>query len=81
MIILADLTKKLEQLEKLKKQIEEQKTKTQTSLGKQLIESLDFDYEELNKEKVKELVKDLSLLYNEKYKVQENESNFENANN
>ena len=41
----------MEQIEKLKKEIEEAKTEIHTTLGKKLITSLDLDYELLSSKK------------------------------
>ncbi|MGE7365453.1 hypothetical protein ACQKKE_02245 [Desemzia incerta] len=72
---LKNIQSKMEQIEKLKKEIEEAKTEIHTTLGKKLITSLDLDYELLSSKKeihtvVDKIVKNLpSDLFNDSNEI------------
>ena len=54
---MVDISKKLEKIEKLEKQIEEEK---KTNMGEELIQQLGIDYELLStKKEIKEVVQDI----------------------
>ena len=54
---MAKVTRKLEQLENLKREIEEAKEKIHSDFGKELISELDIDYDMLDRKKdIKEVV-------------------------
>jgi len=57
---LVDISKKLEKIEKLEKQIEEEKKTIHTNMGEELIQQLGIDYELLStKKEIKEVVQDI----------------------
>lgn len=57
---MVDISKKLEKIEKLEKQIEEEKKTIHTNIGEELIQQLSIDYELLNtKKEIKEVVQDI----------------------
>lgn len=60
---MSNLQKKLDQLEKIQAQIQEEKIKTQTFIGKQLIETLDLDYSDLTKENIHKIMSKIKTIY------------------
>lgn len=57
------ISKKLEQIEKLKKELLEEKEKIENTLGKELISQFDLNYESLTKNEIKEFVDNLKDSY------------------
>ena len=57
------ISKKLEQIEKLKKELLEEKEKIENTLGKELISQFDLNYESLTKNEIKEFVNNLKDSY------------------
>lgn len=57
------ISKKLEQIEKLKKELLEEKEKIENTLGKELINQFGLDYESLTKNEIKEFVDNLKDSY------------------
>lgn len=53
------ISKKLEQIEKLKKELLEEKEKIENTLGKELISQFGLNYESLTKNEIKEFVDNL----------------------
>lgn len=66
---MADIGKKMEQLEKLRKQIEMEKEKVNLYLGKKLIQTLDLEYESLDKDIIDKLIDDIVMAYKEKFHI------------
>ncbi|EDP68128.1 hypothetical protein CAT7_11510 [Carnobacterium sp. AT7] len=60
---MANISKKLEQIEKLKKELLEEKEKIENTLGKELINQFGLDYESLTKNEIKEFVDNLKDSY------------------
>ena len=52
---MANINKKLEQLEKIKEEIALEKQKIEQELGKEIIAVLDLDYDQLTKKEIKTL--------------------------
>lgn len=52
---MANINKKIEQLEKIKEEIALEKQKIEQELGKQIITALDLDYDQLTKKEIKTL--------------------------
>ena len=57
------ISKKLEQIEKLKKELLEEKEKIENTLGKELISQFDLNYDSLTKNEIKEFVNNLKDSY------------------
>lgn len=57
------ISKKLEQIEKLKKELLEEKEKIENNLGKELINQFGLNYESLTKIEIKEFVESLKDTY------------------
>lgn len=60
---MSNISKKLEQIEKLKKELLEEKEKIENTLGKELISQFDLNYESLTKNEIKEFVDNLKDSY------------------
>ncbi len=60
---MTNISKKLEQIEKLKKELSEEKEKIENTLGKELISQFDLNYESLTKNEIKEFVDNLKDSY------------------
>ncbi|MEK4948733.1 hypothetical protein [Carnobacterium sp. FSL W8-0810] len=60
---MTNISKKLEQIEKLKKELLEEKEKIENTLGKELISQFDLNYESLTKNEIKEFVNNLKDSY------------------
>ncbi|EAH2637932.1 MULTISPECIES: hypothetical protein [Carnobacterium] len=60
---MSNISKKLEQIEKLKKELLEEKEKIENTLGKELISQFDLNYESLTKNEIKEFVNNLKDSY------------------
>ncbi|MEK4948694.1 hypothetical protein [Carnobacterium sp. FSL W8-0810] len=60
---MSNISKKLEQIEKLKKELLEEKEKIENTLGKELINQFGLDYESLTKNEIKEFVNNLKDSY------------------
>lgn len=60
---MTNISKKLEQIEKLKKELLEEKEKIENTLGKELINQFGLDYESLTKNEIKEFVNNLKDSY------------------
>ena len=60
---MTNISKKLEQIEKLKKELLEEKEKIENTLGKELISQFDLNYESLTKNEIKEFVDNLKDSY------------------
>lgn len=60
---MSKISKKLEQIEKLKKELLEEKEKIENTLGKELISQFDLNYESLTKNEIKEFVNNLKDSY------------------
>ena len=60
---MTNIKKKLEQIEKLKKELLEEKEKIENTLGKELISQFDLNYESLTKNEIKEFVDNLKDSY------------------
>ena len=57
------ISKKLEQIEKLKKELLEEKEKIENTLGKELISQFGLNYESLTKNEIKKFVDNLKDSY------------------
>ena len=60
---MTNISKKLEKIEKLKKELLEEKEKIENTLGKELISQFDLNYESLTKNEIKEFVSNLKDSY------------------
>ena len=60
---MSNISKKLEQIEKLKKELLEEKEKIENTLGKELISQFGLNYESLTKNEIKEFVNNLKDSY------------------
>ena len=60
---MTNISKKLEQIEKLKKELLEEKEKIENTLGKELISQFDLNYESLTKNEIKQFVDNLKDSY------------------
>lgn len=60
---MTNISKKLEQIEKLKKELLEEKEKIENTLGKELISQFDLNYDSLTKNEIKEFVDNLKDSY------------------
>ncbi len=60
---MTNISKKLEQIEKLKKELLVEKEKIENTLGKELINQFDLNYESLTKNEIKEFVSNLKDSY------------------
>ena len=60
---MTNISKKLEQIEKLKKELLEEKEKIENTLGKELISQFDLHYESLTKNEIKKFVNNLKDSY------------------
>ena len=64
---MANINKKLEQLEKIKEEIALEKQKIEQDLGKEKIAVLDLDYDQLNKKEMKALASKFKTFYDASY--------------
>ncbi|AGY83027.1 hypothetical protein [Carnobacterium inhibens] len=60
---MTNISKKLEQIERLKKELSEEKERIENTLGKELINQFDLNYESLTKSEIKEFVENLKDTY------------------
>lgn len=60
---MTNILKKLEQIERLKKELSEEKERIENTLGKELINQFDLNYESLTKSEIKEFVENLKYTY------------------
>ena len=60
---MTNILKKLEQIERLKKELSEEKERIENTLGKELINQFGLNYESLTKSEIKEFVENLKDTY------------------
>ena len=60
---MTNISKKLEQIERLKKELSEEKERIENTLGKELINQFSLNYESLTKSEIKEFVENLKDIY------------------
>ena len=60
---MTNISKKLEQIERLKKELSEEKERIENTLGKELINQFGLNYESLTKSEIKEFVENLKDIY------------------
>ena len=60
---MTNISKKLEQIERLKKELSEEKERIENTLGKELINQFGLNYESLTKSEIKEFVDNLKDTY------------------
>lgn len=60
---MTNISKKLEQIERLKKELSEEKERIENTLGKELITQFGLNYEALTKSEIKEFVENLKDTY------------------
>lgn len=60
---MTNISKKLEQIERLKKELSEEKERIENTLGKELINQFGLNYESLTKSEIKEFVENLKDTY------------------
>ena len=60
---MTNISKKIEQIERLKKELSEERERIENTLGKELINQFGLNYEALTKSEIKEFVKNLKDTY------------------
>ncbi|MBQ0162279.1 hypothetical protein [Carnobacterium jeotgali] len=60
---MTNISKKLEQIERLKKELSEEKERIENTLGKEIINQFGLNYESLTKSEIKEFVENLKDIY------------------
>lgn len=60
---MTNISKKLEQIERLQKELSEEKERIENTLGKELINQFGLNYESLTKSEIKEFVENLKDTY------------------
>jgi len=60
---MTNISKKLEQIERLKRELSEEKERIENTLGKELINQFGLNYESLTKSEIKEFVENLKDTY------------------
>ena len=60
---MTNISKKLEQIERLKKELSEEKERIEHTLGKEIINQFGLNYESLTKSEIKEFVENLKDTY------------------
>ncbi|AGY82955.1 hypothetical protein [Carnobacterium inhibens] len=60
---MSTISKKLEQIEKLKRELSEEKEKIEHALGKEVINQFELDHASLTKNEIRDFVKNLKDFY------------------
>lgn len=60
---MSTISKKLDQIEKLKRELAEEKEKIENALGKELINQFDLDHASLTKNEIKDFIENLKESY------------------